>query len=75
MQMSWYKLSPLNTTFGTKDRKKYAHGLDSSSTGLSGTKCWQDKFLCYQVVYERTVSKFPWTGIASYIIMYLLWGS
>ena len=23
------------------------------------SKCWQDKFLCYQVVYRRTVSNFP----------------
>ena len=24
-------------------------------------KCWQDNFLCYQVVYKRTVSNFPCT--------------
>ena len=26
------------------------------------SKRWQDKFLCYQVVYKRTLSNFPWTG-------------
>ena len=31
------------------------------------SKCWQDKFLCYQVVYKRTISNFPW-NVATLVV-------